>query len=217
MGYSVEEVFKKELCFIKDSNILAFVMECFDELCPEYFWTCPSSSSGKYHPRISLGKVGLVRHVKLAVWWGRWLVEAMEEDVFLKHIPKQQLLDEVTAALLMHDMVKCGLTKMFDKKDPITKKITGYHGILFLKEAKKKNLGLYLNEESRDRILMSIATHMGRWTSDKSFSPFNPQIPVEKQAFLKLVHLADYCASRKVDAEMELIEYHTLDPDDIPF
>jgi len=95
----VETEFKWELQSIHDENIRNFVVKCFDELCPDYFWTVPCSTSGKYHPQISLGEGGLVRHTKLAVWWGLHLITALSTVPEFSDIPQHLLIDEVIATL----------------------------------------------------------------------------------------------------------------------
>ena len=60
------EEFKIELSYIKDDRIRKSCETILDIL-PDYFYEIPASSTGKYHPSFSLGKGGLVRHVKVAV------------------------------------------------------------------------------------------------------------------------------------------------------
>lgn len=59
------ENFRCELSKIKDENIKKST-EYILNLLPDYFYTMPASTSGKYHPEFSLGEKGLVRHVKVA-------------------------------------------------------------------------------------------------------------------------------------------------------
>jgi len=193
------EVFIDELQGIQDNDILSFVLDCFDDLCPDYFWTCPSSLSGKYHPAVSMGRGGLVRHTKLAVWWGEGLIRAFNTFEYLKDIPVK-LPDEVTAALLMHDMHKNGPTDESYKRCGNT---TGTHGVMLSEVIGARGLGSYLVEASRRRILTGIAGHMGQWTTEAACRPSN--LKGEDQAFAQLVHLADYCASRKVDEKLDLL------------
>ena len=58
--------FAAELTLITDPGIRAFTEKCIEEL-PDYFFRVPASSTGKYHPRISLGEGGLLRHTQMAV------------------------------------------------------------------------------------------------------------------------------------------------------
>ena len=193
-----EIIFQKELNLIHDKDIRNFVIKCFDKLCPDYFWTCPCSTTGKYHPQVSLGVGGLVRHTKLAVWWGIELVHALSVSPELKDIPPAQLYDEVIATLLLHDMIKNG-KGLNAQGFPFDRGVTGTHGVT-LADKIFKNYDLpELDSDPFDRIYKGIAGHMGIWTTDDRYKPNNMVRPMI-QAFANLIHLADYCASRKVDS-----------------
>jgi len=193
----VKTVFAYELSLIHDKNIKQFVITCFDKFCPDYFWTCPCSTSGKYHPQVALGVGGLIRHTKLAVWWGIELLKALSSSYDLKIIPPIQLQDEVTATLLLHDMIKNG--KGLDAQGrPLDRSVTGTHGVTLAEKIDNKGLEDKLNLESWERIFNGIACHMGIWTTNPYFRPDTIAIPTLK-AFAQLIHLADYTASRKVD------------------
>ena len=186
-----ETIFQKELNLIHDKDIKQFVIECFDKLCPDYFWICPCSTTGKYHPQVSLGIGGLVRHTKLAVWWGIELLRALNKSPELKDIPTLQ--DEVIATLLLHDIIKNG-KGLNAQGRPLESGVTGTHGVTLA----KKMLDLDAGEGVSTRILAGIAGHMGIWTTDIAYRPENMEGP-DRKAFAQLIHLADYCASRKVD------------------
>jgi len=193
----VEEIFADELQMIHDQKIKDFVLECFDKLCPDYFWTVPCSTSGKYHPKVSLGIGGLVRHTKLAVWWGLHLVTALGDSPELKDISDRQLQDEVIATLLLHDLIKNGEGLDSDGR-PFDRSVTGTHGVTL---ADRITFGDFAFDDltSLRRIIDGISGHMGIWTTIESRKP--------DTAFANLIHLADYCASRKVDDKMlELLE-----------
>ncbi len=181
----VTEVFAKELNLIKDKKIMQFVIDVFDKLCPDYFWTCPCSTSGKYHPQVSLGEGGLVRHTKLAVWWGIELAKAMELEKY--H-------DETVATLLLHDLIKNGKGLGADGR-PLEDGVTGTHGVILAKKIRERP-NIYLdNADTFYRILAGIALHMGIWTTKL----YNTVGCAGLETFVDLIHLADYCASRKVD------------------
>jgi hypothetical protein len=194
-----ETIFQKELNLIHDKTIKNFVITCFDKLCPDYFWTCPCSTTGKYHPQISLGVGGLVRHTKLAVWWGIELLKALGNSPGLQGIVSQdQLPDEVTATLLLHDMLKNGKGLGSDGR-PLDRGVTGTHGVTLANKIFEDYIDVpALNSDSFDRIYKGIAGHMGVWTTDDRYKPNNMVRPMI-QAFAQLIHLADYAASRKVD------------------
>ena len=194
-----ETIFAHELQLIHDPEIKDFVTTCFDKLCPDYFWTCPCSTTGKYHPQVSLGVGGLVRHTKLAVWWGIELSRALCTSSGLKDIPLLVLQNEIIATLLLHDMIKNG-KGLNAQGYPFDRGVTGTHGVTLLKKINKEILdyGSEGENDSFDRILIGIGGHMGIWTTDQWYRPDSKEDPTNK-AFAQLIHLADYCASRKVD------------------
>ena len=120
----------------------------------------------------------------------------------LKEIPAQQLQDEVIAALLLHDLIKNG--KGLDPGGrPLESGVTGTHGVTLADKIIFSHIFLD-NEDTLHRILIGITAHMGIWTTDKTRQPDKLIDPTER-AFANLIHLADYCASRKVDdAYLEL-------------
>ncbi|KKN69777.1 hypothetical protein LCGC14_0437230 [marine sediment metagenome] len=188
-----ETIFAHELSQIHTKEIKQFVIDCFDKLCPDYFWTCPCSTTGKYHPQVSLGVGGLVRHTKLAVWWGLELLRALGNSPELYNIPDHLLYDEAIATLLLHDMLKNG-KGLNAQGYSLEQGVTGTHGVTLV----KKMLDLDAGEGVSTRILAGIAGHMGIWTTDPAYRPDNIPSP-DRKAFAQLIHLVDYCASRKVD------------------
>lgn len=188
-----QKYFQQELNLIKDPEIKQFVLDVFERLTPDYFWIVPCSTSGKYHPKISLGTGGLIRHVKLAVWWGLELAKAMKME---------QYQDEVVAALLLHDLIKNGKGLGSDGK-PLEQGVTGTHGVDLAKKIRNEILdGEKLDGTTAYIITSGIAEHMGRWTAERS-----AYFKVDTK-FTQLIHLADYCASRKVDDKMaELMKF----------
>ena len=72
------EVFETELNYISDDKIRDSTRYLLEKL-PDYFYTMPASTSGKYHPEFSLGEGGLVRHTKAAV---RIAVELFRDNIF---------------------------------------------------------------------------------------------------------------------------------------
>ena len=190
-----EIIFQKELSLIHNPEIKNFVITCFDKLCPDYFWTCPCSTTGKYHPQVSLGVGGLVRHTKLAVWWGLHLATALGNSPELRDTPQNQLLDEIIATLLLHDMIKNG-KGLNAQGRPLEPGVTGTHGVTLAK--KIDSIDICIDNDTYIRIVSGIASHMGIWTTNILYRP-NTLVDPARKAFANLIHLADYCASRKVD------------------
>lgn len=78
----------------------SLVWDFLTEVVPKYFWTIPASSSGKYHPSISLGDGGLVRHTTLAA---EVIIELARLEKYADANPKIAM-----CAILMHDTFKNG-------------------------------------------------------------------------------------------------------------
>ncbi len=210
-----ETIFAYELSLIHDNSIKQFVIDCFDKLCPDYFWTCPCSTTGKYHPQVSLGVGGLVRHTKLAVWWGIELLRALvlgSSPGFEDMLPFQ-LQDEIIATLLLHDMIKNG-KGLNAQGRPLEKGVTGTHGVTLANKIGDECFTVPEEiEASCYRILTGIACHMGIWTTDPEYRPNCETLDYTHKAFANLIHLADYAASRKVNEiylELENEKHDTI-------
>lgn len=187
------KVFGNELFAISNPDIKDFVLEVFDKLTPDYFWTCPASTSGKYHPQISLGQGGLIRHTKLAVWWGIELSRAFNMGT--------KEIDYIIASLLLHDLRKNGESLDF-RGYPTMSDATKRHGGVLAQMI--VDLNISIDQMAKDIIIQSIAGHMGVWTG----SEFQKDVFLNTQDSLArtintIVHLADYAASRKVDSKSE--------------
>ena len=60
MGKNIaEQVFAEELALIENEALKVAVTRYLNEAAPSYFWTAPSSSSGKHHSRFDAGEGGL--------------------------------------------------------------------------------------------------------------------------------------------------------------
>ena len=55
------QLFANELNDIKDAKLQAFAVKLLTNA-PDYFFTVPASSSGKYHPYFAREEGGLVKH-----------------------------------------------------------------------------------------------------------------------------------------------------------
>jgi len=196
-----KKVFDEELQEINEKNIYEFVRLCFLKLTPDYFWQAPASSSGKHHPEISNGKYGLIRHVKLACWWAKKLEESLGDQSICR--------DVILAACLLHDLQKFG-TVMKDGK-PTLPNYASTHGALLALQMEDIYNDFRIDVSNSDyekkvdkwlkKIISSVGLHMGKW-SDTRLTEFRYGNSPESQ----IVHLADYCASKKVDSKIDRLE-----------
>lgn len=173
--------FLKEVNEIKDDNLREACLKMCDEV-PTYFWHVPASSSGKYHPSISLGDGGLVRHSIMVCHIGLDLLNA---EIFIRDTDINR--DLVRVATLFHDILKQGKG---DSNHTVFE-----HPILSADVVKHYLEDAGVDNVSIETICSGIASHMGKWTTSK----YNKDIVLEapKTDFEKLVHTADYIASRK--------------------
>lgn len=99
-------VFADELALIQDKDIRSFTEKCILKT-PDYFYTVPASSTGKYHPEYSLGKGGLIRHTKALVKIAQTLLSLEYNKVKFT----QTEHDCIISAGILHDSFKHGDTE----------------------------------------------------------------------------------------------------------
>ena len=93
------EVFENELVYIVDNDIRDSLRTMIEKI-PDYFFTIPAASTGKYHPQYAQGDGGLVRHTKAAI--------RMAQELFGIYKFPQRTKDLIIMSLLLHDSVKKG-------------------------------------------------------------------------------------------------------------
>ncbi|AGR47064.1 hypothetical protein SHANETTE_170 [Bacillus phage Shanette] len=181
----VDHEFAYELGCISDS-VCKFLALHGLQNAPDYFWYVPASSSGKYHPKSSLGLAGLVRHVK-AVF--RISEELLEHKLYSPFSDKEK--DMIRVAVLLHDCLKQGKA--------------GTHTVaehpLLVREAlnplksEVDSIGsVKAIEETWSLVCDMIETHMGIWNTDKEGKEI---MDIPKTKAQLHVHMCDYLASRK--------------------
>lgn len=154
------------------------------ETCPGCFWTMPAATTGKYHPAISLGTGGLIRHTKAVV---RLTCHLLYMVGLNEEHPGYSI---AIAAAILHDCCK--------KND--SEKYTAFdHPLRAVKhiEATAATLtpGIVSSDDLR-RLCDCVGQHMGRWNTSPQYHP-GITLPLPVQALPRLVHTADYLASRK--------------------
>lgn len=175
MEYKLQH-FSTELGFIEREDIRKET-ENLIGLLPDYFFSVPASSTGKYHPDYALENEGLLRHTQAAV---RIAHELLRLEMFNGLSEKK---DFIYAALILHDGLKHG-------KDHSPYSVAN-HPLLAANFIVEHCESLEIGEEIADLV----ATHMGQWNTDYRNGLEIMQKPSTKaQSF---VHLCDYLASRK--------------------
>lgn len=175
----MNNTFEFELRQIINDDIRHIVIEAL-KVAPEYFWTVPASSTGKYHPSYALGNGGLVRHTKAAVLIA---LELFRNNTVQNFTDEEK--DLIIASLILHDTAKSGFR---GSKYTVTE-----HPMLV------KNLFEQINVHERcigyaEQINELVESHMGQWRTDRYGKVVLPECKTKMQRF---VHLCDYLASRK--------------------
>lgn len=168
--------FHKELGFIKNGEIRKMVANVLENV-PDYFFTAPASSTGKYHPSFSLGEGGLVRHTKIAV--------QIAVDLFtISPFFTEDEQDCIVGALILHDSCKSGK----DNDGGYTKH---EHPLLAC-----DLIDEFVEEDNmyKEMIKDCIARHMGIWNTNK-YSDVILDKPRSRME--RYVHMCDYLSSRK--------------------
>ena len=162
---------------------------------PDYFFSVPASSSGKYHPSNDLGNGGLVRH---SISVARMLDHLLEPDGYYDFDDEQKELLKIAA--LFHDCMKSGTQEEYEKGKH-TKFLHPLYAANFIMTT-AINYGY--SYEKALLIYNAVISHMGQWNTSKQEGGM---LPVPKTPDQKVLHLADYLASRK-DINFEFDEVY---------
>ena len=175
------EHFNKELNYIKNKNIKESCKTMIN-LLPDYFFTIPASSTGKYHPEFTLGDGGLIRHVKAAVKIAKDLLD--NPCIGDKYTDNEK--DLMIMTLILHDGLKSGLEH---------NKYTQFNHPTLIKNYILENKDkLKLTDKEINFVCKAIESHMGPWNTN---SYTNDVLPIPKTKYENFVHMCDYLASRK--------------------
>lgn len=176
-----EKFFKEELELFENEDIQEFCIELLDTA-PTYFWQISASSTNKYHPDYTIGFMGLAKHVKGAT---RFLNYILSIDCVKNQFTSRER-DLLRTAIMNHDDEKLGRNgsqyTLFKHPLLIAERIRAYKGFE------------WLSDEELDYIAECCASHMGQFNTDKRCKD---ELPLPISVGQKLVHLADYLASRK--------------------
>jgi hypothetical protein len=168
----------------ENSDIKEFAVVLLDNL-PEYIWSVPASSTGKYHPAYSLGNGGLMRHQIAVV---RFLNFFFELEQYNSKLTSREM-DLMRLAGLMHDGRKSG-----SQEDYESSKYTKFDHPIQMAKVIRSYDGQYLNHEEIEMVADIISRHMGEFNLNTKTGEV---LPKPNNKYSRLVHLADYLASRK--------------------
>lgn len=181
MGY--QKYINEIINSIENNDMKQFINELLKTI-PNYWYHAPASSSGRYHPQYALNDGGLLRHTVALV---RFLNFTFETEMFKFDSRERDIL---RIAGLMHDSRKSGSQEDYEKN-----KYTKFDHPLLAAEVVKSFLGCGIIKDEEIKIISNtIETHMGRWNTDKRSDIV---LPTPSNKYQKLLHWADYMASRK--------------------
>lgn len=168
--------FEREIAMIENEGFRSFVRNFFDHKVGAWFWESGASASGKYHPEFTKGEGGLVRHTRAVCMICEELLR-MNTYAYMR----AEYKDYARMACLLHD------TRKYGSGDTEDKDCYKNHGLLAacaVEEAWRSFFG----ENAPELLCMAIRSHMGQWVENRDDRPFTN--------IDRLVHLADYIASR---------------------
>lgn len=176
------EIFDEILATIENDDIREFARKGIEKIDP-WFWTAPAASSGKHHPRTSLGEGGLARHTISVVRILNYILEP--ESIQSQFTSRER--DLMRVAALFHDAKKSGNQSDYE----MNKQTKFEHPILAGSFVKSLD---GLSNEEKEFCAGIIYCHMGQWnTSSKS----DVVLPKPRDKFEILVHICDYISSRR--------------------
>ena len=181
----------------RSASLCKFALELLYSL-PSYFWVDSASSSGKTHPIHDFGDGGLARHSLMTYRWLKALMEGSPVEL-------NECASAMIIAALFHDCCKRGLPDQ-----PRSERTMFEHPLLGAKFIMDKSIEFidknrdFIETTSDDEdwfkeqvaiIASCVQSHMGKWNTSKWSADI--VLPIPKNSMQYLVHLADYCASRK--------------------
>lgn len=167
--------FAFELSEIKDENLKKFLTIILEGT-GDWFYHDPASTSGKYHPKYALGDGGLMRHTRAVAYWTK---ELCRTELFDVNEHQGELL---YVAAILHDIRKHTATGGY-----IQKHARAGYDLILATQAEHPEL---LSKEDAQYMADAVSTHMGIWgVNDGERKPTSDAE--------KLLHIADYSASRK--------------------
>lgn len=181
-----KELLKEYFNSVQDENVKKFMEQCIETI-PEYWFTVPASSTGKYHPNYALGNGGLMRHtIALLRFFDRLVHNSMYGSPFTN-----REMDLMRVACLMHDSRKSG-----SDEDYAVNKYTRFEHPILAANVVRAIETEFITDEEKEIIANAIESHMGQWNVD-TYGKSKVELPLPTNKYQKLVHLVDYLAAQK--------------------
>lgn len=186
-------VFKELLDRFETEEIRLYCEDMIENI-PDYIFTMPSSTTGKWHNKTQCLPHGQVYHIimfgKIANY--RLSLKYNKEKKF----SDPRVRDGIRCCAIFHDAWKCG--------DGTSQYTVHEHPIIAAEWVRNTNVEHDVDEEMKEFIAGMCAAHSGEWTTAKRGSKvILPEPQIEAEIF---VHECDYLASRS-DIDMQPSDY----------
>jgi len=181
----------KKTRMIQSKNIRKFTVLAL-KAAPDYFWTEPASTSGKYHVGESL-----VEHVLYALEYAKAHIRMLETGK-VKWIQEQK--DIFYCAIILHDCFRSGMPGREMRDDEGKLRTDDLHTIYAPRALKYINLGTKDNPRYArwslpwNQIEDAMACHYGPWSP---VVHLDPTIDRDFHSVALNVFLVDYVVSRR--------------------
>lgn len=183
----------------ENEDIKEFAIVLLEDM-PDYIWHVGASSTGKYHPAYSLGEAGLMRHQIAVV---RFLNFFLELEQYGSKLTSRER-DLIRLSGFVHDGRKSGSQEDYEKS-----KYTRFNHPILMADVVRSFDGKYLTHDEIEMVADTISKHMGQWNIDNKT---NMELPKPNNKFARMVHVADYLASRKC-LTMDFENYEPAKPE----
>ena len=195
----------KELLDKFETEEMRLYCEDMIETIPDYIFTMPSSTSGKFHNATQCQPHGQIYHIIMfgAIMNYRLALKCNQEKF---KSPVQR--DAMRCVPIFHDAVKCGWGgSQFTVHE---------HPMLAGKWVRETHVEHDVDDKIKERIARMCERHSGEWTSSKRSTVVLPEPENEMEI---LVHECDILSSRS-DIDMQPSEYLKSilgqEPEDLP-
>lgn len=162
-------------------EIKNYFLDMCEEI-PDYIFTMPSSTSGKYHNPKQCEKFGQIYHIFMFASILEHLLRLEHIKEFVKTPIARDLMRCVPA---FHDAVKCGWNG--------SRYTVQNHPMLAHDWVLETNVEHNIDDKMKTFIADMCAAHSGEWNTNKKGEEIMPK---PKNAFEKLIHECDILASR---------------------
>lgn len=182
----------KELLDKFETEEMRLYCEDMIELIPDYIFTMPSSTTGKFHNKTQCQPHGQIYHIVMFGTIMNYLLALKcNQEKFKSPIQR----DAMRCVPIFHDAVKCGWNgSMYTVHE---------HPILAGQWVRETKVEHDIDDKIKERIACMCERHSGEWTSSKRSKIVLPEPENEMEI---LCHECDILSSRS-DIDMQPSEY----------